>query len=255
MIEVKNVSFAYGKALALRQISLTLKPGKLYAVIGPNGSGKTTLMKLLSAQAKPAEGVLLLDGKPYQSFGRKAFAQQVALLPQGRNIPDISVYDLVSCGRYPYLDVTRQMTEADTANVAAALKVTDTEQLAERNVKRLSGGERQRVYMAMLCAQNTPYVLLDEPASHLDLSHQFQIMQMLEQMKSAEKCVVTVLHELPLALKYADEIILVSKGRMISAADPKETVESGNLGRVFGVECHPVELAGQREYIFTSRQS
>ncbi len=253
MMEARNVSFAYGKTRTLHEISLTLKPGKLYAVVGPNGSGKTTLIKLLSAQGKPAEGALFLDEKPYKAFRRKEFAKQVALLPQGRNTPDISVYDLVCCGRYPYLDITRKMTEADRESVAAALRATDTEQLAERNVKRLSGGERQRVYMAMLYAQNTPYVLLDEPTTHLDISYQFQIMRTLEQMKSEGKCVVAVLHELSLALKYADEIILLSGGRLVSAADPKETIAGGSLRHVFGVECYAVEGKGKREYVFTEK--
>ncbi len=253
MIEVKNVSFAYGKAKILKGLNLKLKPGKLYAVIGPNGSGKTTLIKLLSAQGKPAEGELFLDEKPYKAFGRKEFAKKVALLPQGRNTPDISVYDLVCHGRYPYLDFTRKMAEADITTVAVALKATDTESFAERNVKRLSGGERQRVYMAMLYAQDTPYVLLDEPTTHLDISYQFQIMHTLEKMKSEGKCVVAVLHELSMALKYADEIILMSEGRIVSVASPQEMVESGNLDRIFGVECHCVEANDRKEYVFSDR--
>ncbi len=253
MIEVKNVSFAYGKAKILKELDLKLEQGKLYAIIGPNGSGKTTLIKLLSAQGKPAEGELFLDEKPYRAFGRKEFAKKVALLPQGRNTPDISVYDLVCHGRYPYLDFTRKMTEADITTVEAALKETDTESFAERNVKSLSGGERQRVYMAMLYAQDTPYVLLDEPTTHLDISYQFQIMQTLEQMKSAGKCVVAVLHELSMALRYADEIILVSEGKIISIADSQKTIDSGNLKRVFGAECYAVECNGKKEYFFSDR--
>ncbi len=253
MIKAENLSFSYGKASILEGINLSLEEGKLYGVIGPNGSGKTTLIKLLSAQLKPARGELFLDGKPYKEYGRKELARKVALLPQGRNTPDISVYDMVCYGRYPYLGFSRKMQEADIASVRAALKATDTQNLAERNVRKLSGGERQRVYMAMLYAQDTAHVLLDEPTTHLDISYRFQIMETLERMKAEGKCVVAVLHELSLALKYADEIILVSEGRVVSVATPEETVKSGNIDRVFAVECHLAQINGEREYIFSER--
>ncbi len=251
MIKLENISFAYGKQAVLKNICLSLEPGKIYAVIGPNGSGKTTLIKLLSSLLKPKNGELNLDGKPYGSFGRKDFAKQVALLPQGRNTPDISVYDLVSCGRYPYLDISRKLTEADKQAVSEALIITDTERFADRNVKKLSGGERQRVYMAMLYAQNTPYVLLDEPTTHLDISYGFQIMNMLMEMKMQGKCVVAVLHDLNFALKFADEVILMKGGEIISSATPEETVASKKIQTAFGVSCEKCFTeSGETEFVF-----
>ncbi len=251
MIELKNVSFDYGKQLVLQNINLILEPGKIYVVIGPNGSGKTTLIKLLSALSKPKSGEMTLDGRPYGSFGRKDFARRVALLPQGRNIPDISVYDLVSCGRYPHLDFSRKLTEEDKQAVSEALKITDTEKFADRNVKKLSGGERQRVYMAMLYAQNAPYILLDEPTTYLDISYGFQIMNMLMEMKMQGKCVVAVIHDLTLALKYADDVIILTEGKVASVATPEQTVQKRIIEETMNAKIEAVDIDGKIEYVVT----
>ncbi len=250
MMEIKQVSFAYGRTPCLKNIDLSLEPGKFYAVIGPNGSGKTTLIKLLSRLTKPKSGEILLDGKGYGDFGRKEFARQVALLPQGRNTPNVSVAELVSYGRYPYLDASRRLMEADRTAVDAALKATGTEGLADRNLKKLSGGERQRVYMAMLCAQETPYVLLDEPATHLDAASSFSLMAQLCRMRREGKCVVAVLHDLSMAFRFADEIILMNKGEILSVATPEETVKTAPLAAVFGVKPVPVTVSGKQLFIF-----
>ncbi len=250
MMEMNQVSFSYGKTPCLKNINLSLEPGKFYAIIGPNGSGKTTLIKLLARLTTPKSGEILLNGKPYGAFGRKEFARQVALLPQGRNTPNISVADLVSYGRYPYLDASRRLTDADRAAVDSALKATGTAEFAARNLKKLSGGERQRVYLAMLCAQDTPYVLLDEPATHLDAASSFSMMAELGRMRSLGKCVVAVLHDLPMAFRFADEIILMDKGEILSVAPPEETVQSSPLEAVFGVVPVAVTLNGNRMYIF-----
>ncbi len=251
MIEVKNISFSYGKTEVLTDISLNLEKGKLYAVIGPNGCGKTTLINVLSRLKLPKIGSLLLDGIPYENIKRKAFAREVALLPQGRNVPNMSVFDLVSCGRFPHLDVSRKLSAEDENIVKSALKMTDTEVFADKSVKKLSGGERQRVYIAMLLTQNSPYVFLDEPTNHLDISSKLDIMNLLSDIKRNGKCVVAVLHDLDLALKYADEIILMSNGKIADVATPEETVAGGKLQTVFGVSCKSLSVDGESVFYFT----
>ncbi len=251
MIEVRNISYAYGKNVVLQNVDLHFAPGKLYAIIGPNGSGKTTLIKLLSKQAKPKSGQLFLNGRPYGDFPRKEFAKQVALLPQGRNTPNTTVLDLVSCGRYPYLELSRRLTARDQQIVQAALAATDTAGFAHRNVKTLSGGERQRAYMAMLYAQDTPYVLLDEPATHLDIASGFEIMELLVQMKNQGKCVIAVLHDLSMALKYADRLVLMDKTGAVLCACHEELLKSGRMEPTFQVKCTPIEWNGKTEYLFS----
>ncbi len=250
MIELNNVSFAYGKDSVLKDICLRLEKGRVHAVVGPNGSGKTTLIRLLSAQLRPARGEMLLCGKPYERWERKAFAREIALFPQERTIPDISVYELVSCARYPWLGLSRQLTEADKAVVHGALEGADALSLQARSVAELSGGERQRAYMAMLYAQTTPHVLLDEPTAYLDMAYHFQLMDSLRAMAADGKCVVVVLHELSLALQNADEVILMEKGRIAAVGTPREVVAGGRLQQVFGVDCRAVETDLGTDYVF-----
>lgn len=252
MIEMRDVSFSYGKTPVLKHIDLQFESGKLYAVVGPNGCGKTTMIKHLAGLLKPAEGEIRLEQREYREYGRKEFARRVALLPQGRNVPDISVYDLVCCGRYPYLDVSKRMKPEDEQAVYAALQTTDTLCMKDKNIKKLSGGERQRAYIAMLYAQDTPCVLLDEPTTHLDMSYGFQIMEMLKQMREAGKCVIAVLHDLPFALKYADEIVLMQDGKVVSVANPEAIVESGTLNEVMQIRCQTVNIHGEMQYIVGS---
>lgn len=253
MIQVQNLSFSYGKQQILKNISLELEAGKLYAVIGVNGSGKTTLIHAL-ARLYSAEGILTLDGENYQRIPRRQFAQKVALLPQERNIPEISVFELVSSGRYPYLDLSKRLGENDIAIVETAMRETNTEKIAQKSIKRISGGERQRAYIAMLMAQDTPYLLLDEPTTHLDISCAFEVMELLCKLRDAGKCIVTVIHDLSLALKYADELIALSNGEVISKSTPKEAVERGVPERVFGVSCHAVPLDGEEYYVPSHRR-
>ncbi len=234
MIKTENISFFYGKKQVLKDISLEFEKGKLYAVIGPNGSGKTTLLHLLARLHKPI-GTLTLDGENHDNIPRRDFAKRLALLPQERSIPDMTAFDLVSAGRYPYLDISRRLGEQDLVAVKKAMTATNTEQFANNSLKKLSGGERQRAYIAMLMAQATPYVLLDEPTSHLDISHAFEVMELLSKMRNDGKCVIAVLHDLSLALKYADEVIVLQNGDVRATGAPSDIVNGGYIESVFGV--------------------
>ena len=250
MIEVKDVSFSYDKEPVLKNVSLALAPGKFYAVVGPNGSGKTTLIRLLSRLSRPDSGQLFLDGRCYAEFERRDFARQLAMLPQSRPVPAISVRELASHGRFPHLPMSRKLSAEDRKIVERALREAGAEGLARRSVKELSGGQRQRAYLAMLLAQDTPYVLLDEPTTYLDVSAQFGVMDTLQQMSRSGKCVAAVLHDLSLALQYCDELIVMEQGRLCASAPPKALVDSGVLDRVFNIRCVPLAFEGKTEYVF-----
>lgn len=249
MIQLDNLCFSYNGHTVLHQLSASFSPGRLYAILGPNGSGKTTLIRLLGRLLQPESGSLSLDGKSFSGYGRKEFARQLALLPQSRPIPAISVQDLVSHGRFPYLGLSRTPGKEDQTAVAQAMAAVNVQTLAERDLRQLSGGERQRVYLALLLAQDTRYVLLDEPTTYLDASAQFAVMENLKRMSQSGKCVIAVLHDLNLALSFCDEICLLDQGSIAAFGTPESIVESGVLDRVFSIRCRCVSVDGIKEYI------
>lgn len=253
MIELKNLSFAYGDHNTLSNINIKFTKGRLYSVIGPNGSGKTTLIKLISRLLEPESGSIEIDGKGISDYRRKELARKVAILPQSRPTPDMTVQSLVSSGRFPYLGFSGKLTRTDEAIVKKALADTHTAGFAHRNIRELSGGERQRVYLAMLLAQDTPAVLLDEPTTYLDISHQFAVMDILTHMRSTGKCVITVLHDISAALKYSDRVIVMERGNIISLGTPEETVAGGVISKVFGVDCEQIYLKNKPEYIIKGK--
>lgn len=252
MIRVESLSFSYGKRQILKNISLSFETGKLYAIVGPNGCGKTTLLNCIAGLRHKGPEVTV-DGKGYFETGRAEMAKKLAILPQSRPMPSMTVSDLVTAGRYPYLDLTRKPSPVDREAVRCAMEITDTQGFADRRVKELSGGERQRVYVAMLLAQDTPYVLLDEPTSHLDVSCTFEVMRLLKEMRDGGKCVIAVLHDLSSALKYADLVAVMGEGEILSLSPPVETVDCGVLERVFGVRCTVADVDGKKEYIFSEK--
>jgi iron complex transport system ATP-binding protein len=241
MIELQNISFSYDREV-LRDISLHFAPGCFCGILGPNGCGKTTLMRLLAGLTAPAQGSMTLCGRPYAAWRRRELARQLALLPQDRPVPELTVGECVALGRYPH---GNGRSADDRRAVAQAMADTGTEALRGRLVSQLSGGERQRVGLAMLLAQETPVVLLDEPTAALDAAHQFAVMDILRQARDRGRCVIAVLHDLPLALRYCDRVILLSGGQVRFAGKPAEAVASGALEAVFGVRCIPVPQGGE----------
>ena len=250
MIKLDNISFSYHKTQILYSVSTEFAPGLLYGIIGPNGCGKTTLIRILAGLNYPSNGSVSLDDKTYNSFSKRDLAKSISLMPQIRRIPEMTVCDFVSCGRYPYLDFTKHMSESDNRAVETALRKTDTISFAHRKLSELSGGERQRVYLAMLLAQDTKYILLDEPSSFLDIANEFSLMELLTALKNEGKCVIAVMHELSLALKYCDKILVMENGRLAEVNTPENTLNV--INRVFNIKCEKVKTESENfEYVCT----
>lgn len=249
-LETRNLSFSYNGTPILRDLNLTFEKNRLIAVLGPNGSGKTTLLRLLDGLLLPDSGsVLFGDGANLASLSRKTLARRIAFLPQNRPIPDIPVEMLVSHGRFPHLGFSRKLTATDQRIVETAMAQTGVTEYARRALPSLSGGERQRVYLAMLLAQDTEILLLDEPTTYLDARHKFEMLALLRKLADSGKTVITVLHDLPLALSAADHVLLLENGGCAAAGTPKDLCAAGALDRVFGIRLHQAELADRTVYI------
>ena len=179
ILALRGLSGGYYGEAVLRNLTLDFSRGKVTALLGPNGCGKSTLLRLCARLLPPMAGEILLEGRPLEKIPRRELARMVSLLPQDRPASGISAYSLVSHGRFPYLGYPRRMTSQDKEKVEEAMTLTRVADYRGRNVSELSGGQRQRVYFAMALAQDTPLVLLDEPAAYLDLRHQLELMELI----------------------------------------------------------------------------
>lgn len=237
----------------LRGVSGELKRGEITGILGPNGCGKTTLLRALCRFIKPASGSITLCDTAAETdiaaLAPKALAQRVSFLPQQRAVPDITAKTLVSHGRYPYLGFSRTLSAEDCKIIASALETAGVSAFADRRLPTLSGGERQRVFLAMLLAQNTDVVLLDEPTTYLDAHRKFELMALLSTLKAQNKAVGIVLHELPLAFKFCDRLLLMENGKIIQSGTPEELLKTDAIELLFGVSLTPVTLDKETEYI------
>ena len=182
---------------------------------------------------------------------RKELARQVAYMPQARLTPELPVEQLVAHGRYPHLKWGRRLSPDDRDIIRQAMERTDTLKYAGRSVAALSGGERQRVYLAMMLAQQTPVMLLDEPTTYLDPGAQFQLMDMLRALSGENRAVIVVLHDLALALEYADEVLLMQDGRLVRSGAPEAVYQSGDIARVFDID---VSRTPEGKYVFSGKK-
>lgn len=235
MLEIRGLYSGYGKEPVLKNVSLTAKAGEITVLLGPNGCGKSTLLKTVCGILPLHAGQILLDGTELTSLDARTLAQRISYLPQSRQLSDISVEQLVLHGRFPYLHYPRRYRQEDRAIARAAMETMELLPLAERLLCSLSGGERQRAYIAMALAQDTATVLLDEPTTYLDISAQLQLMVQVRQLAAMGKHVLMVMHDLPMALQWADHVALLQEGQLVAAAPPEALFESGAADRVFGI--------------------
>lgn len=227
----------YGDRVVVDGLDLAVPPGRITAIVGANACGKSTVLKAMSRLLPVRSGAVLLDGRDIHAMPTKEVARTLALLPQSPVAPEgIAVSDLVGRGRHPHQGVLARWTADDDAAVARALEVTGTAALADRAVDELSGGQRQRVWIAMVLAQQTDLLLLDEPTTFLDVTHQVEVLDLLTDLnRELGTTIVMVLHELNLAARYADHLVAVRAGAVHAAGEPSEVLTETMVREVFGL--------------------
>jgi len=235
-LEARSVSLAYDGTTIVPELSVAVPPGSFTVIIGPNACGKSTLLRGLSRLLAPAAGSVVLDGRDISSYPAKEVARRLGLLPQSALAPDgITVADLVGRGRYPHTSLLRQWSSADEIAVHEALDATGTAELSARPVDALSGGQRQRVWVAMVLAQQTDLLLLDEPTTYLDVAHQVELMELFAELNARGRTVVAVLHDLNHAARYASHIIAMRDGRIVAEGAPRDVITSERVEAVYGL--------------------
>ncbi len=241
-LSAEALTLAYDDRTVIGGLDVALPAGRVTVIVGANACGKSTLLRGLARLLKPAGGTVLLNGSDISTQPTKAVARVLGLLPQTPLAPEgISVADLVGRGRYPHQGWFRQWTPEDDAAVAQALEATDTLALADRSVDELSGGQRQRVWIAMALAQQTDILLLDEPTTFLDVTHQIEVLDLITDLnRRSGTTVVMVLHDLNLAARYADHLIAMRDGRIVAEGAPSDVVTQETVSGVFDLECRVI---------------
>ncbi|EDQ6090117.1 TPA: Fe(3+) dicitrate ABC transporter ATP-binding protein FecE [Salmonella enterica] len=248
ILRTENLTVSYGTQPVLNNLALTIPAGKITALLGPNGCGKSTLLNCFSRLLAPQSGKVLLADRPLDSFSSRQLARRLALLPQHHLTPEgITVRELVSYGRSPWLSLWGRLSVEDNARVNVAMSQTQTHHLAERRLTELSGGQRQRAFLAIVLAQDTPVVLLDEPTTYLDINHQVELMHLMHELQTQGKTVVAVLHDLNQASRYCDHLVMLANGRVMAQGAPDEVMKPELLKTVFSIEAeiHPEPVSGR----------
>ena len=233
----RNLVAGYGRAPILDGLDLAVPEGRITAIVGANASGKSTLLRALARLLVPARGAVLLDGEALHRIPPRRLARRLGLLPQSPLAPEgITVHELVGRGRHPHLGLFGRWRPADEAAVAEALEATGMAALAERPLDELSGGQRQRAWIAMALAQQTRILLLDEPTTFLDISHQIEVLELLGDLNRARGItIVMVLHELNLAARHADLLLAMAAGRIHALGPPDAVLTPAMVAEVFGL--------------------
>lgn len=238
-LRAQNLSLGYEDRMIVQSLDLDIIDGRVTAIVGANACGKSTLLRGLARLLRPRTGQVFLDDTPMSDLATKEVAKVLGLLPQTPVAPDgITVGDLVSRGRHPHQSWFRHWNAEDKQAVAKALEDTDTQDLLGRPIQQLSGGQRQRVWVAMALAQDTDLLLLDEPTTFLDISHQVELLRLLRNLnETSGKTIVVVLHDLNLACRYAQHLIAMADGHVVAEGPPSEIVTASLVEKVFGLPC------------------
>ncbi|MBE6183081.1 ABC transporter ATP-binding protein [Bacillus ginsengihumi] len=241
-LSAKNLKIAYGETEIIRDLSVEIPDGKITSIIGPNGCGKSTLLKTLSRILFPHNGAVYLDGKEIAKEATKKIAQKMAILPQSPDAPEgLTVAELVSYGRYPYQKGFGKLKADDWKAIDWALQVTGVDAFRNRPIDALSGGQRQRVWIAMALAQETDIILLDEPTTYLDLSHQLEVLELLQYLNRVEhRTIVMVIHDLNQAARFAHHIVAMKDGEIQKQGSADDVMTCEVLRNVFNIDAEIV---------------
>ncbi|SDJ60868.1 ABC transporter ATP-binding protein [Salimicrobium halophilum] len=238
-LQANNLTLGYGDSIIIDSLDIEIPKGEITVLIGSNGCGKSTLLRSLARLLKPKEGQVILDNKDISGMKTKDVAKKMAILPQSPSTPEgLTVYQLVKQGRYPYQSFTKRWSEQDETAVNKALTDTNLEELKDRTVDSLSGGQRQRAWIAMTLAQDTDTLLLDEPTTYLDMTHQIEVLDLLFDLnQDYNRTIVMVLHDINLACRYADHIVAVRDQTVYTQGKPEEVVSCEMMHNVFDMMC------------------
>lgn len=252
LLQAHDLHAAYGTQQVLRDIRLSIAAGECLALIGPNGAGKSSLLRVLAGLLPATAGSIAIAGKPLSAWRPDALAKQRGYLSQHAGVQwPLPVHEVVALGRLPFGN--RQLTPSDEQIIDAAMMAADVQALAERPVTTLSEGERARVLIARLFATEAPLLLADEPTAALDLAHQHQVMQLFRQHCQAGGAAILVLHDLNLAARYCDRVLLLQHGAMVSQGSPAQVLTATQLAAVYGIDSEVLQRGEHLQLLFSPR--
>ncbi|WP_411116996.1 ABC transporter ATP-binding protein [Streptomyces sp. 058-1L] len=241
-LAARGVTVGYGGRAVIDDLDVSIPPGVVTTIIGPNGCGKSTLLRTLTRLLKPAKGTVVLDGEDIDRLRTRDVAKKLGLLPQAPVAPEgLTVGDLVARGRHPHQSWLRQWSSDDAGVVERALAMTGVADLADRPVDSLSGGQRQRVWISMTLAQGTDLLLLDEPTTYLDLAHAIDVLDLVDDLHESGCTVVMVLHDLNLATRYSDNLIVMRAGSILAQGHPRDVITAELLYEAFGLQAKVID--------------
>ncbi|MFG3395959.1 ABC transporter ATP-binding protein [Streptomyces parvus] len=241
-LAARDITVGYGDRTVIDQLDVAIPSGVITTIIGPNGCGKSTLLRTLTRLLKPTGGTVVLDGEDIGTLRTKDVAKKLGLLPQAPVAPEgLTVADLVARGRHPHQSWLRQWSSDDADVVRRALVMTGVADLADRTVDSLSGGQRQRVWISMTLAQGTDLLLLDEPTTYLDLAHAIDVLDLVDDLHESGCTVVMVLHDLNLATRYSDNLVVMRGGAVLAQGHPRDVITAELLHEAFGLRAKVID--------------
>ncbi|MFE6633164.1 ABC transporter ATP-binding protein [Streptomyces tendae] len=241
-LAARGVTVGYGARSVIDGLDVAIPPGVITTIIGPNGCGKSTLLRTLSRLLRPSGGTVVLDGEDIAALKTREVAKKLGLLPQAPVAPEgLTVSDLVARGRHPHQSWLRQWSSDDADVVRRALAMTGVSDLADRPVDSLSGGQRQRVWISMTLAQGTDLLLLDEPTTYLDLAHAVDVLDLVDDLHESGRTVVMVLHDLNLATRYSDNLVVMREGAILAQGHPRDVITADLLHEAFGLRAKVID--------------
>ncbi|MFD4129659.1 ABC transporter ATP-binding protein [Streptomyces globisporus] len=241
-LAARGITVGYGDRTVIDQLDVAIPSGVITTIIGPNGCGKSTLLRTLTRLLRPAGGTVVLDGEDIGTLRTKDVAKKLGLLPQAPVAPEgLTVADLVARGRHPHQSWLRQWSSDDADVVRRALAMTGVADLADRTVDSLSGGQRQRVWISMTLAQGTDLLLLDEPTTYLDLAHAIDVLDLVDDLHESGRTVVMVLHDLNLATRYSDNLVVMRGGAVLAQGHPRDVITAELLHEAFGLRAKVID--------------